>query len=255
MFFFLSKTLNYLTMPLLILCAFFLLAAFLRSKRWKKRCFQFGLFLLLFWSNDFIANELMHDWEVPATRLDKIKKKYSWGIILTGVTRHETGPPDRIYFQRSADRVTHTLQLYKLGLVSKILISGGSGRLIDIGVKEADEIASVLEMMGVKQEDIVVENESRNTHESAVRVKSILHGKTTAVDCLLITSGYHMRRASACFARVGWPMDSFSTDFLSHDRKFTVDVLLIPKLEALSNWQVLIKEWVGCIAYRVAGYI
>jgi uncharacterized SAM-binding protein YcdF (DUF218 family) len=255
MFFFLSKTLNYLTAPFFIISILFLLSATLRSARLKTWFFRAGLIMLLFCSNDFIANELMHAWEIPVTPLNQIKKKYTYGIVLTGVTKSETGPRDRIYFQQGADRVTHALQLYRLGIIRKILVSGGSGRLVDIGIKEADEIASVLVMMGVDTADIVIENKSRNTHESALNVKSMLEGTSSPRDCLLITSAFHMRRSLACYAKVGWAMDVFSTDFLTHQRKFTFDILLIPKLEALSLWHVLVKEWVGCIAYKVAGYI
>ena len=255
MFFFFSKTLQFLAMPLVTICALFLLAFFIRSQRWKFRFFLAGLILLLFCSNDFIANELMMTWEVPPTPLSEIKKHYKWGIILSGVTKSDMEPKDRVYFQRGADRVTHTLQLYKAGIIEKILVSGGSGKLFDTTFREADEIASALVMMGVNPGDILTENKSRNTHESAVEVKALLMGKAKPEECILITSAFHMRRSAACFAKVGWTTDQFSTDFLSHHRKFSIDGLLIPHLEALGNWQALEKEWVGFFAYAVAGYI
>jgi uncharacterized SAM-binding protein YcdF (DUF218 family) len=255
MFFVLSKLLEAFTTPILIITALFLLSVFLRPMRWKKITFRFALFLLIFCSNEFIANEVIRWWEIPATPFNGIKKKYAWGILLTGVTKTGAGPSDRVYFQRGADRVTHTLQLYKMGFIRKILVSGGSGRLIDIGVREADEIASVLKMMGVNPDDIAIEDSSNNTHESAVMVKAMLHGKTGPSDCLLVTSAFHIRRSRACYTREGWPTDTFSTDFLSHQRKFTPDVLFVPKIEALAIWQVLAKEWVGFVAYRIAGYL
>ncbi len=255
MFFILSKTLNYLTMPLVIICSLLLSSVIIRSSHWKRRLFMAGLILLLFLSNDFIANEFMKAWEVPPTPLADIKKHYAWGILLSGVTKSEMDPKDRVYFQNGADRVTHTFQLYKTGIIQKILISGGSGRLIDIGQREADDIASVLAMMGVKPQDIIAENKSRNTHESALEVKSLLAANAKPEDCLLITSAFHMRRSLACYAKVGWRMDVFSTDFLSHKRKFTIDILFIPKLEALGDWNVLVKEWVGYVMYAMAGYI
>jgi uncharacterized SAM-binding protein YcdF (DUF218 family) len=64
-----------------------------------------------------------------------------------------------------------------------------------------------------------------------------------------------MRRSSACFEKVGWGMDQFSTDLLSHQRKFTLDVVVMPELDALSKWHVLAKEWVGFIVYAMVGYI
>lgn len=255
MFFTLSKTLNYLTMPLVIISVLLIFSAILRNAKWKKRFSITGLALLLFFSNEFIANEFMRLWEVPPTPFGDIKSHYSYGILLSGVTRLGMEPDDRVYFQRGADRVTHSLQLYKLGIIDKILVSGGTGQLLDTRHREANQIASALELMGVKKEDIITENESRNTHESAMEVKVMLKKKATPEECLLITSAFHMRRSKACFKKVGWPVTAFSTDFLSHPRKFTPDILFIPKIEALGIWHSMIKEWVGCAAYWVAGYI
>ncbi|HEY5689931.1 MAG TPA: YdcF family protein, partial [Cyclobacteriaceae bacterium] len=148
-----------------------------------------------------------------------------------------------------------TLQLYKMGLISKILVSGGSGRLLDIGEHEANDLSDVLILMGVNPADIVVESDSRNTHESAVEIRRILENRTQPGECLLITSAFHMRRSLGVLANAGWKVDAFSTDFLTHPRVYTFDVLFIPKLEAMNIWHHLIKETVGYAAYYVVGYI
>jgi uncharacterized SAM-binding protein YcdF (DUF218 family) len=254
MFFILSKTIGYLARPLVIIILFFLSSLIIRSKVWKRRLFITALASLLFCSNEFISNEVMRLWELPPTPFSEIKKTYEVGILLTGVTKSNFNPTDRIYFQRSSDRVTHTLQLYKLGLIRKILISGGSGT-ISKRTKEADELSLVLQMMGVPKEDLLIENQSDNTYQSAVAVKEMIGDTYSSSDCLLITSGYHMRRSRACFKKAGYDMDTFSVDFLSSRRSFSPDVLLIPKIESLFNWQVLMKEWVGLIAYKMAGYV
>lgn len=254
MFFILSKTIGYLARPLVIIVLFFLSSLIIRSKVWKRRLFITALASLLFCSNEFISNEVMRLWELPPTPFSEIKKTYEVGILLTGVTKSNFNPTDRIYFQRSSDRVTHTLQLYKLGLIRKILISGGSGT-ISKRTKEADELSLVLQMMGVPKEDLLIENQSDNTYQSAVAVKEMIGNTYSSSDCLLITSGYHMRRSRACFKKAGYDMDTFSVDFLSSRRSFSPDVLLIPKIESLFNWQVLMKEWVGLIAYKMAGYV
>jgi uncharacterized SAM-binding protein YcdF (DUF218 family) len=255
MFFILSKTLNYLTMPLVITVICLLLSSIIKKTFWKKWLFRIGLGLLIFCTNDFISNEMIHAWELPATPFKEINKTYEYGILLTGVTKLDAQPRDRVHFSRGADRAIHSVQLYKLGFIKKILISGGSGQLDGSGPKEADELATALVMMGVKPDDILLENESRNTHESAENVKKLLDKKVTPDQCLLITSGYHMRRSLACFTKVGWTMDHFSTNILSHPRKFTPDTLIIPQAEALGIWQSLVKEWVGMLAYKLAGYI
>jgi uncharacterized SAM-binding protein YcdF (DUF218 family) len=254
MFFILSKTIGILAKPLVIIVVLFIASWVIRNKLWKRRIFLVAMISLLFCSNEFISNEAMRLWELPPTPYAEIKKTYQVGILLTGVTKSNFEPTDRVYFHRSSDRVTHTLQLYKLGLIKKILISGGSGTILERS-KEADELALVLQMMGVPIEDLIIENQSDNTYQSAVAVKKMIGDIYPAEDCLLITSGYHMRRSRACFKKAGYGMDTFSVDFLSSKRTFTPDTLLVPKIESIFNWQVLMKEWVGLLAYKIAGYI
>lgn len=255
MFFALSKILSYFTQPIVIVCSLLVASLLVKRNPWKKWLFRSGVVLLLFFSNEFIANEMMSLWEIKPTPFADIKKQYEFGILLTGVTRAQMEPNDRVYFSRGADRVTHSVQLYKLGIIHKIIVSGGSGRLIDIGEREADDIAQALMLMGVQKEDIIIENQSKNTHESAVAVKEILTEKTGPENCLLITSGYHMRRSLACFEKVGLKMDAFATDFLTHKRTFTFDVLFVPKLDGFNTWTALIREWVGFTAYWISGYV
>ncbi|UYN88231.1 MAG: YdcF family protein [Cyclobacteriaceae bacterium] len=209
--------------------------------------------MLLFFSNDFIANEVMMAWEVPATPFHKITKNYSYGILLTGVTSTDTQPDDRVYFHRGADRVVHTVELFKRGVISHVIIAGGSGRLVTEGRKEADDIYKALLLMGVDSTALLIENESRNTYESAVNVKKMLGPEYE--NLLLITSAYHMRRSRGCFEKAGLSVDVFSTDFYTHPRTFTPDVLFVPKVDALLAWQRMIREWIGIVAYKWAGYM
>lgn len=255
MFFFLSKTLNYLTMPLVIICILLVLSWVLKRKRWKGRLYKGAIILLLFLSNDFISNEAITQWEIPATPYGQITKTYPLGIVLTGVTKGNMHPEDRVYFTRGADRVIHALQLYKLGKIKKILVSGGNGGLAVRSRKEADELADALVLMGVPKEDVLIENQSRNTRESALEIKEMLKDSYVPADCLLITSAFHMRRSRACFKKIEFAMDTFSADFLHHERKYSLDVLFIPKLEALTIWTILMREWTGMLAYKLNGYV
>ncbi len=254
MFFILSKVLNFLTNPLVIVVSCFILSFFNKKSSRKKNLLLIGFSLLLFFSNDFIANEVMGAWEVEPTPYSAIRQTYTWGIVLTGVTQNDRLPNDRVYFQHGADRVVHTVELYKRGIIKKIMISGGSGRLITKARKEADELAGVMLLMGIPREAITVENESRNTHESAVNVKEILSGEQES-SYLLITSAFHLRRSVACFKKVGFDLDAFSCDFYTHPRYYTPDVFFVPRAEAIMIWQRLFKEWTGMVAYKVAGYV
>ncbi len=252
MFFVLSKILNYLAQPLMIVALVFASSFFI--KRWRRLLRVAALALMYFFCNDFIANEVMTAWEIEATPWVDMQKNYEWGVVLTGVTRLDTEPRDRVHFTRGADRVVHTVQLYRKGIIKNILISGGSGRLVRHPVREADELYHVFLMLGVDSAHLRVENESRNTAESAQAVPRVLPG-VAPKDCLLITSAFHMRRSLACFAKQGWKVDAFSTDKRTHPRMFKIDILFIPSYEAIGMWQSLLKEWTGMLAYTFAGYI
>jgi uncharacterized SAM-binding protein YcdF (DUF218 family) len=255
MFFILSKTLSYLTLPLTIVVVLLVVSGFLRNVRWKKITFWTGLGLLLFFTNDFVANEVMRCWEVKTIPMEHMKP-YSLGIVLTGSTIPNLKPADRVYFARGADRVTHTVQLYKAGLLKQILISGGSGSLTGVDEPEADKFRSAMIMMGVDSADIMIENQTRNTHESAVEVKKLLEKMNVpSSDCLLITSAFHIRRSLACYRKVGLDLQPFATDYYAHQQRYHLDAFIIPKIDALQIWHKLAKEWVGFTAYWIAGYV
>ncbi len=254
MFFVLSKTLSFLAQPLSLVFISFLLSVFIKRQPWKKRFFWTGFILLIFFSNYFIANELMRAWEVK-TKAFRDMRQYQVGIVLTGTTQSFIQPDDRVYFQRGADRVIHTIQLYKLGLIKKILISGGSGRLFDFDEPEADKLKRVMILAGVPNGDIITENKSRNTYESAVAVKKVIDSlHYNAEDCLLITSAFHMRRSLACYNKAKLNVESFSTDFYASSERVWLS-LVLPTIHSFIIWEKLLKEWTGFVAYKLAGYI
>ncbi len=252
MFFYLSKLLSHLAMPLVV-TSLLLLTGLLLKNTWGKRARITAVLLFFFFSNEFIANEVMNLWEVKPIPFHSLTDTFTYGIILTGVTHTDKQPADRVYFQHGADRVVHTVELYKRGIIHHIIVSGGSGRILLQGRREADDVYKALVLMGVPPGDITVERESRNTRESAVAVAGILqHAPGNA---LLITSAFHMRRSLACFKKCGAQVTAFSTDFYTHPRYFTPDSWLVPKPDAWVIWHKLVKEWLGIVAYRLAGYL
>ena len=255
MFFVLSKTINYLAQPIVILFLLWIISWILKNKTSKKWIRITALLLTFLFTNEFIANELIGLYEHPVTPLSTINKQYEFGIVLTGVTATNKLVKDRVYVTSSPDRVNHAVMLYKKGVIRKILISGGSGKLLNPSFSEATELTKWFYMMGVDSSALLIEGKSRNTYESAAAVKKMLVNKSTSEDCLLITSGYHMPRSIACFKNVGWNCDTFATDVKYHEREYTPDSWLIPKAEALGTWNILMKEWVGMLAYWVSGYV
>ena len=209
--------------------------------------------MLLFFSNEFILNQAMRAWEIPAIKIDELPS-YDIGIVLSGISSPQE-PRDRVYLDKGSDRILHTLQLYRLGKIKRILISGGSGRLFGDTISEASELARIFLLCGIPSTDILTEDKSLNTRENAVLTKKFMEENNIDGKTLLITSAFHMRRARLCFKKVGLNPDIFPTDFYSHKTKFNPAVLIIPSEKALSKWIILFHEILGMISYKLVGYI
>ncbi len=254
MFFVLSKLLNFLTKPFLVLSLLLILSYVVKNKLWAKRIRIFVLISFLITSNGIIINELMLAWEIaPVALADIPDNTYETAIVLGGTTDPEREPKDRLYFHKGADRVTHAIHLYKAGKVKKILFSGGKSELFEDSERDNQTILDFYIMCGVAPEDIIIENKSRNTHENAFYSAELLDKNQQHI---LITSAFHMRRSVACYTKEGLDVLPFSCDFntVKEDDRFSLSGM-IPSLAAMSGWEILLKEWVGMVAYKVSGYI
>lgn len=256
MFFYLSQFLSFLMMPLtwVIIC---LLAGMLfLPRKWGKRLVIIGFGLLLLFTNKYLSNRLMHAWEPDFIPLAELPH-FEVGIVLTGVTNLDKTAYDRTFFNKGADRATHTVQLYKMGKIRKILITGGQGINPVNPNTEAELLADFMMMAGVDEKDIIIENKAVNTRQNAVLAKSKLeeNGFDPGSTHLLITSAFHMKRAKACFDKEGVKTMGFPVDYYASDRNLDLQSLLQPSPEGLVLWHKLFKEWVGLLAYKTVGYI
>lgn len=251
MFFYLSKTLSFLAMPVTLILLALLLSNFV--KRYRKQLFWLGIGLFFLFTNLFLSNALVRWWEDEPVAVDSLPT-YDVGIVLGGITSDKE-PRDRVHTSGAADRILHAVQLYRQGKIKKILVSGGTGKIIADEVKEAILLKRLLLQSMVPEEDILVEDNSRNTRENALFSRNLLQEEAPGQRYLLITSAFHMPRAKACFDKVGLVVDTFSVDFRSDEHKFTPDVLFIPSSAAIGNWEIIIREILGMTAYKLSGYI
>lgn len=258
MFFILSKTISILILPLSML-TIFLLVFLLARKAWLKK-WALGLFVAFFFifTNPFLPNALMYWWEWPATPIHALDEQYDAAVVLSGITASGKEPLDRVHLHKGADRIMHTVQLYKLGKVKKIILSGGSGLLLEDeqGSSEANEMRKVMLLSGVAAADIWLEENSRNTRENAAFTAELLkEQKLEKAKLLLVTSAFHMNRAMGCFQQAGLAPEPYSTDFYANEPGFTPDELIIPSDGALMTWTRLFREWTGYLVYLLLGYI
>ncbi len=219
----------------------------------KKQLFIAATAMFLFFSNPFIADEFMRQWEVPAIQQEKMHN-YDVGILLTGMCTYDQ-TFNRINFENSSDRLLQTVDLYHKGIIQKIFISGGSGKLREPDFLEARLLYDFMVQSGIPKEDIAYEIKSRNTHENSLESAQYLQPQTSDSTFLLITSAFHMRRAAACYKKAGFECDYYSTDRLTGNRKFHIEHLIVPSVSALHRWEILLREWTGSIMYKLNGYV
>lgn len=256
MFFYLSQFLSFLAMPLTIVLILLISGFWLRKKKIGNKLMLGGIILMLLFSNQFLANVAMKAWE-PDFKTFETLPEYEVGIVLTGVTNLNKTAYDRTFFNKGADRATHAVQLYKLGKIKTILITGGQGLNPANPNTEAELLRDFMVMAGVPKEDILVEAEAKNTRENALFSKEVLVQKGFNLDkrFLLITSAFHMPRSKGCFDKAGLMTDTFPVDYYSEDVRFSIPMMLQPDPYSIFIWHKLFKEWIGITVYWVVGYI
>ncbi|MDZ7776919.1 MAG: YdcF family protein [Bacteroidales bacterium] len=143
-----------------------LLAALVLRRRKRRIFLVTALILFYVFSNNTLLNTFIAPWEKDG--VVKVEKTYDVGIVLGGWIAEEDQRLDRVVFKKVPDRLFQAYRLYRQGKVKKLLISGGSGHYLYPHKKEALAIERYLLSIGVPQEDILTESQSRNTHENAV---------------------------------------------------------------------------------------
>ncbi len=129
-----------------------------------------------------------------------------------------------------------------------ILVSGGSVYSENVAI--APLTRRYLIDLGIPEDQIIVENQSRDTYENALYSNKICR-KRNLNKPILVTSGYHLKRAKYCFdlfkikvtpfpcALTTWPDKSFSWDEY------------LPSAYALNRTSDALHEWLGLLYYRM----
>ncbi len=256
MFYIASKFLSFFVMPMGILCLILIYAISTKNRTKSKKAVILAFIFLYLIGNSFLSNELCLWWEVPPTSIDKVKP-HDIGIVLTGGTINEDKLPiENIFLGGSADRMGQAIELYKKGKIKKILISGGGIDVLGKTQKlEIDEMAKYMIISGVAKEAIFLEKKAQNTRENALNCSSILNKNFANQTYLLISSGFHLRRAGGCFAKVGLKVDCFGADYISHERNFYWYNLILPREGNLGLVHLLFREIIGYCTYKMMGWV
>jgi uncharacterized SAM-binding protein YcdF (DUF218 family) len=176
-------------------------------------------------------------------------------VVLGGYLRFEPGVPRPIEIGSASDRLLCAAELYRAGKSPLILLSGGNVSFLTStsALPEAVAASRVLEEWGIPQSAILIEDRSQSTHENAEFSHRILAGRGIN-RILLVTSAFHMRRASGTFRQTGLTVIPFAADFLAQGDTPDLMLSLFPSANGLVDSGLAIKEWSGLMVYRLRNW-
>ena len=256
MFNFLSKIIDFLVLPYSIFLILCLYAFYIKSGNRKKILLLISFCWLFLCSNSYLVNKAFLWWEYKYTNIGDLKKTYDVGIVLSGgmisvPSIHGDHPIMGIH----SDRFAEAFLLYKAGKIKKILVTGTSQpHVMAVNKGETRLAAQLLVKWGVKADDVMFEEQARNTRENATYSAKILNAKFPGKEYLLITSSYHMRRSLGCFAKAKIKVDPYPADFYGVDYPANFKFILVPSSNALADFDLLWHEWGGYVMYKLVGY-
>jgi len=175
-------------------------------------------------------------------------------VVLGGAVSTVNYPKIKVGITDSSNRILHAARLFRAGKAPKIITSGGSIPWMGSSVPEACAVTDLLCEWGVPADAVIQEPESLNTYQNAVNTKR-LFDKQGLKSILLVTSAFHMPRALATFRAAGIHAIPSPTGFhINNEKKITL-LDILPDAGALNGTTLAMKEYLGCVVYRIRGWL
>jgi uncharacterized SAM-binding protein YcdF (DUF218 family) len=255
--FYLSKILNFFINPLYILLSVILiqLVIIFFSESKKLAIFFSKLFLILFLFFGYIplSNFLLSKIE-DYIQLSKYPVQQLTGVVVLGGSFNsglQSKERNEVSINSSAERLTKALEIYKKNPKILILFSGFSEELKPQGWSDSDMAKKFFLDQGVKLDNLIFENQSRNTFENIKYSKDIIINYKGTWG--LITSANHMPRSFFTFKKQGLILEPISVDYKTGTSKmFWINFDIS---SGLSNWRVVLRESIGIAYYKVTNKI
>jgi len=129
-----------------------------------------------------------------------------------------------------------------------LVLTGGNGEPFATRLIDADVMAEAAYAHGMLQDQIIVENRSRNTLENSHGVRKVVKGDRI----ILVTSSYYMRRAAAMFTKRGFTVIPAPTFQFVQSRPWNLSAL-VPRSGNLLSSTIAVAEWISIIWWKVRG--
>jgi uncharacterized SAM-binding protein YcdF (DUF218 family) len=255
--FYLSKILNFFINPLYILSLVILIQLFIiffsESKKLVIFFSKLFLILFLFFGYSPLSNFLLskiEDYIQPS----KYPFQQLTGVIVLGGSFNsglESKERNEVSINSSAERLTKALEIYKKNPKIVILFSGFSNKIKSQGWSESDMAKKFFLDQGVRIDNLIFENQSRNTFENIKYSKEIITNYKGTWG--LVTSASHMPRSFFAFKKQGLILEPINVDYKTGtSRIFWINFDIS---SGLTNWNIIFHELIGIAYYKVTNKI
>jgi uncharacterized SAM-binding protein YcdF (DUF218 family) len=257
MFFYLSKIFWFVAQPL-NLAIFVLLAGIAAGVLGRRHLFGAGAviaFLILglsTWTSfgAVIITPLEERFQRPAQVPEKVDGIVVLGGGLEGAINLARGGYE---MNASGDRFVEAAILARRYPNARIVVTGGMGTLVLQGEGDGVTAPRLLEALGVEPHRLILESDSRNTHENAVFTKRLV-APAAGETWLLVTSAFHMPRSKALFDKAGFATVPWPVDYRTSGRE-GVSLFADNPIDSLQTTTLAVREWIGLFAYWLSGRI
>ena len=242
-----SAIVSFFLSPFNWLVVLLIVGVLFKTRSRRKACFISALLIFLVFGNSWLLNVYARNWQ-PAPAVLQQGTSYSCGIVAGGFASPDASAHG--YFNLAADRFIEIMKLYKTGKIQNILISGGNGKPDAQSFREGVWVKGQLVQMGIPDSVVFTEDRSGNTAENALNTKHVLDSIQLKPPYLLVTSAYHMPRASLIFKKAGMDVVPFPCNY-TDGRGGTEFGDFIPRPSVLMGWDTYLKETFGYWWYKV----
>jgi len=259
----LSKFIPPLVYPLGLSCILILAALWLRRKKRLQFWILLMAFLLLYLGgNRWIALGLSRSLEwryLPPTEVPQTDVI----VVLGGGTQSALYPRQIVEVNGAGDRILYAYWLYQQGKADHLLLTGSVIEWISSEENPATDMANLLLMLGIPEDALWKESDSRNTFEDALYSAKILKEKGIS-RIILVTSALHMPRSVGLFEKQGLEVVPAPTDFivtqkgwdnLLHNSISGHLYNLLPSAENLATTSRALKEYLGILVYGINDWL
>lgn len=215
-----------------------LLIIFVKNKRWKHWISWLAIIILMVFSSPALFQYYARWWQPKPVELPE-QSHYSYAIVAGGFGSVDADGEG--YFNSSSDRFLQAVKLYHAGTVDHILISGGNSKRNDKNFSEGAWAKSEMTKMGVPANLIFVEDASDGTKANAANSKRILDSLHAQPPFVLITSAFHIPRATKIFKNEGLQVLPYPCNYTEGRGPISAKDL-VPDFGVMIGWSKYIKE-------------